>query len=337
MNGYGLLRPLLFSLDAERAHHLTLSLLKLGMRVPGVPRLFEQVSMPVDVMGLRFPNPVGLAAGLDKNGEFVTELAALGFGSIEVGTVTPRPQTGNPKPRLFRLPEHRAVINRMGFNNHGVDQLVENLRRANFSGVLGINIGANKDTPEERRGEDYLICLDKVYDLAGYIVVNISSPNTPGLRNLQQREMLAPLLSSLQERMKLLRDRHRKEVPLVVKVAPDLSPEQVDDLAALFAEYGVNGVIATNTTIARAGVEASPLQGEAGGLSGAPVRELSLAVVARMRRALPASIPIIGCGGILSATDALAFSEAGAACVQIYTGLVYQGPDLIPEVARAWR
>ena len=337
MNGYDLIRPLLFRLDAEKAHHLTLSSLKFGMALPGSGQLFERVAAPVNVMGIDLPNPVGLAAGMDKNGEFIVPLAKLGFGFIEVGTVTPRPQSGNPLPRLFRIPEHRAVINRMGFNNQGVDALVNNVRRAAFQGVLGINFGANKDTPEERRIDDYVACLDKVYDLASYLVVNISSPHTPGLRNLQQRELLAPLLSTLRDRRAVLRDRHRKDVPLAVKVAPDLTAEQVDDLATLFAEFGVSGVIATNTTIARPGVQDSPTHQESGGLSGAPVLTMSLEVVRRLRAALPESIPIIGCGGILSGEDALQFKRAGAKCAQLYTGLVYRGPNLVSEVARAWR
>ena len=337
MNGYDLIRPLLFRLDAEKVHHLTLSLLKFGMVLPGSSQLFERVAAPVEVMGIAFPNAVGLAAGMDKNGEFIVPLAKLGFGFIEVGTVTPRPQGGNPLPRLFRIPEHQAVINRMGFNNLGVDVLVNNVRRSGFKGVLGINFGANKDTPEERRIEDYVACLDKVYDLASYLVVNISSPNTPGLRNLQQRELLAPLLSALRDRRRALRDRHRKEVPLAVKVAPDLTAEQVDDLAALFAEFEVSGVIATNTTIARPGVQDSPIHTETGGLSGTPVLQMSLDIVRRLRRSLPDAIPVIGCGGILSGADALEFKRAGAICVQLYTGLVYRGPALVSEVARAWK
>ncbi len=337
MNGYALIRPLLFQLDAESAHSLTLSLLKLGSALPGFRELYEQVHAPTELMGITLPNPVGVAAGLDKNAEYIRPLSKLGFGFIEVGTVTPRPQSGNPLPRLFRIPEKRAVINRMGFNNHGVDALVKNVRRAEFGGVLGINIGANKDTPEDRRVDDYLHCLEKVYDLASYIAVNISSPNTPGLRNLQQRELLAPLLSALRERMAALRERYRKSVPLAVKVAPDLAPEDIKDLAALFAEFKIDGVIATNTTITRGGVESSPLRSEAGGLSGAPLLTLSVDVVKQLRAALPDTIPVIGSGGILSGEDALEFKRAGAACVQVYSGLVYRGPTLIAEVAKAWR
>src|SRR5512134_547616 len=287
---YSLLRPFLFTLDPEAAHHLTFAALEAGsalslvrQRVPDAPRT---------VMGLEFPNPVGLAAGMDKNGEHVEALAALGFGFIEVGTVTPRPQSGNPRPRLFRLPEARAIINRMGFNNEGVDALVKHLARARFRGVLGINIGKNFDTPVERAADDYLACLREVYPLAGYVAVNISSPNTPGLRSLQNAGELKALLSALKLEQQALADRHGRYVPLTVKIAPDLEPAQIKSIARLLVQTKMDGVIATNTTVSREGVESLPHGNEAGGLSGAPLRLRATEVVRDLAAALDGALPV---------------------------------------------
>jgi dihydroorotate dehydrogenase len=330
---YSLLRPLLFRLDPEAAHHLTFAALEagsvlslVGQRVPDAPRT---------VMGLEFRNPVGLAAGLDKNGEHIDALAALGFGFIEVGTVTPRPQPGNPRPRLFRLPAAQAIINRMGFNNEGVDALVENVKRARWRGVLGINIGKNFDTPVERAADDYLACLRKVYPHAGYVAVNISSPNTPGLRSLQNAGELKALLAALKAERSALADRHGRRVPLAVKIAPDLEPAQVERIAELLVKARIDAVIATNTTVSREGVEKLPHGDEAGGLSGAPLRRRALRVVRELAAALDGALPIIGVGGILSGDDARDMAAAGASLVQVYTGLIYRGPGLVPEIAQA--
>ncbi|HEX9179107.1 MAG TPA: quinone-dependent dihydroorotate dehydrogenase [Burkholderiales bacterium] len=330
---YRLLRPLLFTLDPEAAHHLTFAALEagsalslVGQRVPDAPR---------KVMGLEFRNPVGMAAGMDKNGAHVDSLGALGFGFIEVGTVTPRPQPGNPRPRLFRLPDAEAIINRMGFNNDGVDALVANVKRARWAGVLGINIGKNFDTPVERAADDYLACLRKVYPHAGYVAVNISSPNTPGLRSLQNAGELKALLSALRHEQQALADRHGRHVPLAVKIAPDLESAQVEGIARLLVKAGVDGVIATNTTISREGVEKLPHSGEAGGLSGAPLRSRALRVIRELAAALDGALPIIGVGGIHSGRDARDAVAAGASLVQVYTGLIYRGPGLVPEIAKA--
>lgn len=330
---YCLARPLLFSLDPETAHDLTLqglaragSLLRLAMpQVPCAPRT---------VMGIEFPNPLGLAAGLDKNGEAIDGLAALGFGFLEIGTVTPRPQPGNPRPRLFRIPEAQAIINRMGFNNHGVDALVENVRRARFRGVLGINIGKNFDTPMERAADDYLLCLRKVYPHASYVTVNISSPNTRNLRELQQARELDGLLARLKAEQARLAEEHGRYVPLVLKIAPDLTPEQLVDIADRVLVHRIDGVIATNTTIGREGVAHLPHGQETGGLSGAPLREKSTAVIRALHAQLKDAVPIIGVGGILNGADALEKIEAGASLVQVYTGLVYRGPDLVRDVLK---
>jgi dihydroorotate dehydrogenase len=286
-------------------------------------------------MGLEFRNPVGMAAGMDKNGAHIDALGALGFGFIEVGTVTPRPQPGNPRPRLFRLPEAGAIINRMGFNNDGVDALVENVKRARWDGVLGINIGKNFDTPVERAADDYLACLRKVYPHAGYVAVNISSPNTPGLRSLQNTGELKALLAALRQEQQELADRHGRHVPLAVKIAPDLEPAQVESIARLLMKSGVDAVIATNTTISREGVEKLPHAGESGGLSGAPLRSRSLRVIRELAAALDGALPIIGVGGIASGQDARDAVAAGASLVQVYTGLIYRGPGLVPEIAKA--
>ena len=333
---YTLARPLLFALEAETAHHLTLeSLLALrrlglGPSAPSAPP-----SCARRAFGIDFPNPVGLAAGLDKDGAYIDALARLGFGFLEIGTVTPRPQPGNPKPRLFRLPEARAVINRLGFNSGGVDRLVENVKRARYRGVLGINIGKNAATPIDRAADDYLECLRKVYPLASYVTVNISSPNTRNLRQLQDNAQLDALLGQLKREQARLADAHGRHVPLAVKVAPDLEAPQVADIAALLRRHRVEALIATNTTVTRNGVEGLPRAEEAGGLSGAPVMERSTAIVRELVRALQGEVPVIGVGGILSGTDARAKIAAGASLVQLYTGLVYRGPRLVRECVAA--
>lgn len=326
----------MFSMDAERSHNLALGGMNLAASL-GVPSLLgtEKLDMPVEVMGIRFPNPVGLAAGLDKNGTAIDGLAALGFGFVEIGTVTPRPQVGNPKPRLFRIPEHNAIINRMGFNNHGVDALLANVDRARYKGILGINIGKNKDTPNDKANDDYLYCLRKVYSRASYITVNVSSPNTPGLRSLQFGDSLNTLLESLkneQARQALLHDRY---VPIAVKIAPDMTEEEIVMVADSLKTYEMDGVIATNTTLSREGVEDSVLQGESGGLSGEPVRNKSTKVIRTLAYELNGALPIIGVGGITEGFDAAEKIEAGASLVQIYSGFIYKGPALVKESVRA--
>lgn len=336
---YSLARPFLFSLDAERAHGLGLSALDLAYRTGTTPLVAARIApMPSTVFGLTFPNPVGLAAGLDKNGEHIDALFALGFGFVEIGTITPRPQAGNAKPRLFRLPAHNAIINRMGFNNAGVDALVRNVERArNRRGLLGINIGKNKDTPNEQAADDYIACMDKVYPLADYITVNISSPNTAGLRELQEETALRQLVSQLRERQEALAAQHGRRVPMLVKVAPDLSERDIDAAARVLGELQVDGVIATNTTIDHSRVAGDPLANEAGGLSGAPVLEQSTLVLRRLRARLPESVPLVGVGGILSGADAVAKMAAGAALVQCYSGLIFKGPALVAECVEAIR
>ena len=330
---YSLIRKALFSLDAEVAHDLTIKSLKnLGA---GPLKLFfpnKPADKPVDVMGIHFPNPVGLAAGLDKNGECINAFGALGFGFVEIGTITPRPQPGNDKPRIFRLPAANAVINRMGFNNKGVDYLVQQVRKANFKGVLGINIGKNKDTPEENAKDDYLHCMRKVYNFASYITINISSPNTPGLRSLQYGEALNELLSALKTEQKSLAEQYDKYVPLAVKIAPDLTQEEIQGIAQCLLDNNIDGVIATNTTLARDKVEHLEFGNEQGGLSGAPVTEQSTKVIGLLSQALDKKIPIIGVGGIMSAQDAQEKLDAGASLVQIYTGFIYQGPELVNDI-----
>lgn len=336
MNLYPLVRPLLFGLSAETAHTLTLQTLH-GLQTAGLLGLAAQTppANPRTVMGLTFPNPVGLAAGLDKNGECIDAWAALGFGFIEIGTVTPRPQPGNPKPRLFRLPQAEAIINRMGFNNLGVEALLANVARANYRGILGINIGKNFDTPIERAAEDYLIGLGRVYAAASYVAINISSPNTKNLRDLQQGDELDRLLGALKAEQARLAEQHGKYTPIAVKIAPDLDAAQIGEMAGLFRKHRIDGIIATNTTLSREGVAGLPHADEAGGLSGAPVREKSTAVLAALHRQLAGEIPLIGVGGILSGADAQTKLAAGADLVQIYSGLIYRGPALIAEVARA--
>ncbi len=294
--------------------------------------------LPTKVFGLSFPNPVGLAAGLDKNGAHVDALLSLGFGFIEIGTVTPKPQAGNPRPRMFRLPEQQAVINRLGFNNDGVDALVRNVAKARRKrGLLGINIGKNKDTPNENAESDYLYCLERVYPLADYITVNISSPNTAGLRELQEEQSLRRLVGSLREAQEKFAAREGRRVPMLVKIAPDLSDDDIEAAGRVLGELQVDGVIATNTTIARDGVEDSPHAKEAGGLSGRPLMSQSTTVLRKMRTRLPENISMIGVGGILSGADAVTKMAAGASLVQCYSGLVYRGPALVHECVEAIR
>jgi dihydroorotate dehydrogenase len=332
---YSLARGALFRLDPEVAHDLSLkSLAALG---PAAALLGAGADSgkAVRVMGIDFPNAVGLAAGLDKNGEYIDALGALGFGFIEIGTVTPRPQPGNPKPRLFRLPEHEAIINRMGFNNVGIEKLLRNVERASFRGVLGINIGKNFDTPIERAVDDYLACLDAAYASATYVAVNISSPNTKNLRDLQSAEALDALLGALMRRRADLATRHGKVKPLLVKVAPDLDDEQVEAIAALATKHALDGLIATNTTIARDAIAGHRHAAEAGGLSGLPLLSRSTQVLRRLAAALGGRVPLVGVGGIHSGADARAKVEAGASLVQLYTGFIYRGPALIGEARRA--
>ena len=335
---YRLFRPALFRLDPEIAHHLTLAGLNAAYSL-GLSRIVSPrpPDDPRTVMGLNFPNPVGLAAGLDKNGDCINGLAALGFGFIEIGTVTPLPQPGNPKPRLFRLPQANAIINRMGFNNHGVNKLIENVRHAKYQGILGINIGKNAATPIEKAADDYLICLRKVYAFASYIIVNISSPNTRNLRQLQDEDALNDLLIQLKAEQQKLADTHGKYVPIALKIAPDLETEQIVQIARLLVQHRIDGVIATNTTLSREGVANLPHGTETGGLSGSPVRDKSTAVIRQLAAELKGALPIIGVGGILSGADAAEKITAGASLVQIYSGLVYRGPALISEACAAIR
>ncbi|MBK5013722.1 quinone-dependent dihydroorotate dehydrogenase [Pantoea sp. S62] len=330
---YPIVRPALFKLDPERAHELTFQQLRFMNGTP-LELFYRQnlPSRPVTCMGLTFKNALGLAAGLDKNAECVNAFAAMGFGFVEVGTVTPRAQAGNDKPRMFRLVEAGGIINRMGFNNLGVDHLVENVKKARFNGVLGINIGKNKDTPVEQGKEDYLICMEKVYAHAGYIAINISSPNTPGLRSLQYGEALDDLLSSIKQKQKELEKRHLKYVPLAVKIAPDLSEEELIQVADSLIRHQIDGVIASNTTLDRSLVSGLKHAEEAGGLSGRPVQSRSTAVIQRLSQELQGRLPIIGVGGIDSLTAAREKIAAGATLVQIYSGFIYQGPGLIKDI-----
>lgn len=334
---YSLLRNLLFCLPAEASHTVTLPLLD-AARATGLIGLVAgrpALSDPVSVMGLSFPNPVGLAAGLDKNADHIDALAALGFGFIEVGTLTPRPQPGNPKPRLFRLREQQAIINRMGFNNKGIDHAIASITRSRYRGVLGINIGKNFDTPVEKAADDYLIGMRKCYSLASYIVVNLSSPNTPGLRSLQFGDELRRLLAVLKSEQASLALSHGRKVPLAVKIAPDLADHEIGLIAAALIENEIECVIATNTTLDRAAVQESPFKDQAGGLSGAPLTDKSTHVITVLAEALQGRLPIIGVGGIMTGADAAAKIKAGAALVQIYSGFIYRGPELIRESIEA--
>jgi len=332
---YSLLRRLLFCLPAEASHSITLPLLDIAKAsgLIGLVSADMTHAKPVQLMGLTFPNPVGLAAGLDKNADHIDSLAALGFGFIEVGTLTPRPQSGNPKPRLFRLQPEQAIINRMGFNNKGIDHALESIAKSKFKGILGINIGKNFDTPVERAADDYVECMRKCYEYASYIVVNLSSPNTPGLRSLQFGEELNKLLVLLKAEQANLAEQHGRRVPLAVKIAPDLTNDEVDLIAGAFLEFEIDAVVATNTSLDRTAVSKSPYREEAGGLSGAPIITQSTHVIRQLAIALDGKIPIIGVGGIMSGADAAEKIKAGASLVQIYSGFIYNGPELIRDAA----
>jgi dihydroorotate dehydrogenase len=338
---YALARPLLFSLDPETAHNVTLPALRraAALGLTGIVR--KPKPDPRTVMGITFPNPVGLAAGLDKDGAYIDGLAALGFGSIEIGTVTPRAQPGNPRPRMFRLPAARGIINRMGFNNGGVDAFVANVQASRFyqerQGVLGLNIGKNADTPIERAADDYVACLQKVYPYASYVTVNISSPNTKNLRQLQGASELDALLSQLKKEQSRLADKYGHYVPLALKIAPDVDGDQIRNIGGALVRHGIDGVIATNTTLARRDVEGMRHSAEPGGLSGAPVFEQSTIVIRALKAEVGNAVPIIGVGGILSGRDAKAKIDAGAQLVQLYSGLIYRGPALVRECADALR
>ncbi|MEJ8815421.1 quinone-dependent dihydroorotate dehydrogenase [Variovorax ureilyticus] len=342
---YGLARPFLFGMDPEHAHEITLDALARTQNTPlacvyAAPRVEDRVTLA----GLTFPNRVGLAAGLDKNARCIDAFASMGFGFVEVGTVTPKAQPGNPKPRMFRLPERNALINRLGFNNEGLEAFIANVQRARFRRnaskvpmLLGLNIGKNAATPIERAVDDYLIGLDGVYPHADYVTINISSPNTANLRSLQSDEALDALLGAVADKREALAARQGKRVPLFVKIAPDLDEAQVKVIAATLLRHGMDGVIATNTTLSREAVAGLQHAQEAGGLSGAPVREASNRVISQLRAALGSKFPIIGVGGVLSAADAKSKMDAGADVVQIYTGLIYRGPGLVRQVAQALR
>ncbi|MBQ4863397.1 quinone-dependent dihydroorotate dehydrogenase [Pseudoalteromonas sp. MMG013] len=330
---YDIARRYMFSRDAEWAHDFALNNLRRFANTPLSAAWSQTVAdKPVNFLGLDFKNPVGLAAGLDKNAECIDAFAQMGFGFIEVGTVTPRPQAGNDKPRIFRLPDAHAVINRMGFNNKGVDNLVSNVKASRYSGILGINIGKNKDTPNEQGKDDYIHCMRKVFEYASYITVNISSPNTPGLRDLQYGDALDDLLESLKcEQMDLIA-KHNKSVPMLVKIAPDIDAVQVAQIAESLTKNRIDGVIATNTTLERTAVQGMQYAEEAGGLSGRPVREKSTFVVDELRRITDGKLPIIGVGGIDSAESAKEKLSAGADLVQVYTGFIYEGPGLVKRI-----
>lgn len=332
---YRLARTGFFQLDAEKAHDLAIENFK---RFTGTPLdLFYRQHLPnrpVECMGLTFKNPVGLAAGLDKNGECIEAFGAMGFGFVEVGTVTPRPQSGNDKPRLFRLIQAEGIINRMGFNNLGVDNLVENVKKAKYDGIIGINIGKNKDTPIENGADDYLICMEKVYPYAGYIAVNISSPNTPGLRTLQYGEALDDLLAVLKAKQSELAKLHNKYVPLTLKIAPDLSDDELKQICQSLLKHNIDGVIATNTTLDRSLVEGMKFANEAGGLSGRPVQSRSTEVIKCLYQELGDKLPIIGVGGIDSCIAAKEKMLAGAKLVQVYSGFIYHGPGLVGDIVK---
>ncbi|WP_299593087.1 quinone-dependent dihydroorotate dehydrogenase [uncultured Microbulbifer sp.] len=333
---YQHLRKALFALDPERSHHLSLDAIGAAERL-GLMSLFSSQipDDPVELMGLTLPNPVGLAAGLDKNAQAFNGLGALGFGFVEVGTVTPRPQPGNPHPRLFRLPEAEAIINRMGFNNEGVDYLLERVKRRRYSGVLGINVGKNFDTPVEKAADDYCLCMEKVYAHADYITANVSSPNTKGLRDLQFGDSLSKLLEALKEKQNALAAEHDRYVPLAVKIAPDMDEEAINHVAKALRDHEIDGVIATNTTIDKSSVENLEHGSEEGGLSGRPLTERSTQVIRKLSEALNGEIPIIGVGGIFDGESAAEKIRAGATAVQIYSGFIYRGPEVVREAAAA--
>ncbi|MCL2919757.1 quinone-dependent dihydroorotate dehydrogenase [Shewanella litorisediminis] len=334
---YKIAQSIMFQMDPERAHNLAIGSLKRTANTP-MTAFYRQciAHKPVTCMGITFPNPVGLAAGLDKDGEAIDAFHAMGFGHVEVGTVTPRPQPGNDLPRLFRLKPAKGIINRMGFNNKGVDNLVANLKAKKTDILVGVNIGKNKDTPVEEGKNDYLICMDKVYPHAAYIAVNISSPNTPGLRTLQYGDLLDDLLSSLKAKQTELADKHGKYVPIALKIAPDLSDEEIASIAASLIKNKFDAAIATNTTLSRDGVSGLANANETGGLSGKPLTELSTKVIKKLATELKGAIPIIGVGGINSSQDALAKFDAGATLVQIYSGFIYQGPKLIKDIVASY-
>lgn len=336
---YKAIRSLLFKFDPEVSHELSLDWLGAGERMKMLGAVSSpRVNHPVEVMGLTFPNPVGLAAGLDKNADYFNALGTLGFGFVEVGTVTPKAQPGNPKPRLFRLPEHQAIINRMGFNNKGVEHLVEQVSKPRrYDGVLGINIGKNKVTPEDQALNDYLLGMNAVYAYADYIAVNISSPNTPGLRDLQFGESLQKLLAGIKAEQGKLADQQGRYVPVAVKIAPDMTDEELQSTAKAILESGLDAIIATNTTVSREGVENSLIADEAGGLSGLPVRDKSTHAIKVLAESLKGALPIIGVGGIVRPEDAVEKLKAGASLVQIYSGFIYEGPKLVRESAEACR
>ncbi len=332
---YCLLKPFIFAFDPEIAHETAIA----GMRLAGalIPAGKPLPDTPTEVMGIVFPNRIGLAAGLDKNGEAIDALAGWGFGFIEVGTVTPRPQPGNPKPRMFRLPQAEGIINRMGFNNHGIDALIANIKAAKFRGILGINIGKNADTPIERAADDYLIGLDKAYPHASYITVNISSPNTKNLRALQGENELDALLAALKQRQATLAQQHGRYIPLALKIAPDIDDAQIGTIADALRRHRIDAVIATNTTLDRSKVAGLPHADETGGLSGAPLFEASTEVVRKLSNALSSEVPIIAAGGVTDGAKAKAKLDAGAALVQIYSGLVFKGPELVKACVAATR
>ena len=333
---YNIIRNILFSIDAEKSHHLSLNFLRTAERLKILSLFVKAIpDNPVEVMGITFPNPVGLAAGLDKNGDYIDALGALGFGFIEIGTITPKPQAGNPQPRLFRIPEAQAIINRMGFNNKGVDYLVEQVKHCRYKGILGINIGKNAATPAEQAADDYVICMQKVYEYADYITVNISSPNTKGLRDLQFGDSLNRLLETLKNEQKKLQIQYKKYVPIAVKIAPDMDDEAVTQVAKTFLAQEIDAVIATNTTIGREGVEQYSTSQEAGGLSGLPVRNKSTRVIRALYAELGEKLPIIGVGGITDGESAVEKIKAGTKLVQVYSGFIYCGPALISEAAKA--
>jgi dihydroorotate dehydrogenase len=328
---YSLIKPFLFRMDPEKSHHFTLRALQFAHRF-GITKVYTKNMSPCQLMGLTFDNPIGLAAGLDKNGDYIEALAALGFGSIEIGTVTPKPQTGNPLPRVFRLPEYKAIVNRMGFNNKGLDYVIGKLKTSTYKGILGINIGKNHETPLEDAHHDYVIGFRRLAHYASYVTINISSPNTENLRNLQQSDFLKNLLRALKQEQKIFFDLYKKYVPLVVKIAPDLTMYEIRKMAEIFLAEKIDGVIATNTTINHKGIE--PFQ-ETGGLSGVPLAKKSTEVIGYLYETLQDQIPIIGCGGIFSSKDIQEKWQAGARLFQVYTSLIYEGPEIIYPLVEA--